>query len=126
MASWARLQNCSLGIASYNPSPQKSTLHFWFYVNLSLQHCLFCLQIWESCSAPGMVGRTPPFVVTKLCPTLCDPRTAAHQSFLSFTVSQSVLKLMSIESVGDAMQPFHPLWHPSPPALNLSQHQGLF
>ena len=28
--------------------------------------------------------------------------------------------------VGDAMHPSHPLSSPSPPALNLSQHQGLF
>ena len=28
--------------------------------------------------------------------------------------------------VGDAIQPFHPLSSPSPPAFNLSQHQGLF
>ena len=27
---------------------------------------------------------------------------------------------------GDAIQPFHPLLSPSPPALNLSQHEGLF
>ena len=28
--------------------------------------------------------------------------------------------------VGDAIQPFHPLSSPSPPALYFSQHQGLF
>ena len=28
--------------------------------------------------------------------------------------------------VGDAIQPSHPLLSPSPPAFNLSQHQGLF
>ena len=28
--------------------------------------------------------------------------------------------------VGDAIQPSHPLSSPSPPALNLSRHQGLF
>ena len=28
--------------------------------------------------------------------------------------------------VSDAIQPSHPLSSPSPPALNLSQHQGLF
>ena len=28
--------------------------------------------------------------------------------------------------ISDAVQPFHPLSSPSPPALNLSQHQGLF
>ena len=27
--------------------------------------------------------------------------------------------------VGDAIQPSHPLFSPSPPALNLFQHQGL-
>ena len=28
--------------------------------------------------------------------------------------------------VSDVIQPSHPLWSPSPPAFNLSQHQGLF
>ena len=28
--------------------------------------------------------------------------------------------------VSDAIQPSHPLLSPSPPAFNLSQHQGLF
>ena len=31
-----------------------------------------------------------------------------------------------IHRVGDANQPSHPLSSPSPPAFNLSQHQGLF
>ena len=48
--------------------------------------------------------------------------TAARHASLSFTISHSLLKLMS---VGDAIQPSHPLWSPSPPAFNLSQHQGL-
>ena len=53
------------------------------------------------------------------------PWTAACQAFLSSTISQianSLLKLMSIESV----MPSHPLSPPSPPALNLFQHQDLF
>ena len=49
--------------------------------------------------------------------------TAACQASLSITNSQSLLKLMSIESV----MPFnHSLSSPSPPAFNLSQHQDLF
>ena len=56
--------------------------------------------------------------------------TAACQTSLSITNSQSLLKLMSIESTcpldGDTIQPSHPLSSPSPPAFNLSQHQGLF
>ena len=31
-----------------------------------------------------------------------------------------------VHRVGDAIQPSHPLSSPSPPALNLSQHQSLF
>ena len=37
--------------------------------------------------------------VTTSCPTLCDPRNAAHQAPLSFNTSCNLLKLMSIESV---------------------------
>ena len=37
--------------------------------------------------------------VTQSCPTLCDPWTATHQASLSFTISRTLLKLMSIESV---------------------------
>ena len=54
------------------------------------------------------------------------PWTAACQVSLSITNSKSLLKLMSIELDGDAIQPSHPLSSPSPPAFSLSQHQGLF
>ena len=37
--------------------------------------------------------------VAKWCPTLCNPWTVAHQAFLSFTFSHSLLKFMSIKSV---------------------------
>ena len=37
--------------------------------------------------------------VTQSCPTLCDPWTAARQASLSFTISWSLLKLMSMELV---------------------------
>ncbi|KAI4547737.1 hypothetical protein MG293_000067 [Ovis ammon polii] len=48
--------------------------------------------------------------------------TTAIQASLSITNSRSLLKLISIESVMDAIQPSHPLSAPSPPAFNLSQH----
>ena len=53
------------------------------------------------------------------------PWTAARQASLSFTIFWSLLKLMSIESVMPSNQS-HPLSSPSPSALSLSQHQGLF
>ena len=37
--------------------------------------------------------------VTQSCPTLCDPMDCSTPASLSFIISQSLLKLMSIESV---------------------------
>ena len=37
--------------------------------------------------------------VAQSCPTLCDPMDCSMQASLSFTISQSLLKLMSIESM---------------------------
>ena len=48
--------------------------------------------------------------------------TTACQASLPITNSQSLPKLMSIESVMPSNQ-FHPLLSPSPPAFSLSQHQ---
>ena len=48
--------------------------------------------------------------------------TAACQGSLTITNSQSLPKLLSIES----MLLSNHLSSPSPPAFNLSQHQGLF
>ena len=39
------------------------------------------------------------YSVSQSCLTLCDPMDSAHQASPSFTISQSLLKLMSIESV---------------------------
>ena len=54
------------------------------------------------------------------------PLTAACQASLS--INHQLLKLAQthVHRVGDSIQQFHPLSSPSPPAFNLSQHQGLF
>ena len=51
------------------------------------------------------------------------PWTAAHQASLSFTVSLSLLRLMSMELV---MPSNHLVLSSPSPAISLSQHQGLF
>ena len=64
-------------------------------------------------------------VVESLSPIqlFMTPRTAAHQASLSLTISQSLLKFMSIV----LMVTFnHTLLSPSPTALNLSHHLSLF
>ena len=63
--------------------------------------------------------------VTLSCPTLCDPMDC---SMSGFPVPHQLRELAQthIHRVGDTIQPSHPLLSPSPPAFNLSQHQGLF
>ena len=55
---------------------------------------------------------------------LVSPWTVAPQASLSFTISQSLLKLMAL--ISDALQPSCPLSSPSLPAFNLSKDQGVF
>ena len=52
------------------------------------------------------------------------PWTAACHASLSITNPE--FTQTHVHRVGDAIQPSHPLSSPSPSALNLSQHQGLF
>ena len=63
--------------------------------------------------------------VAQSCPTLCNPMNRStpglpvHHQLPESTQTH-------VHRVCDAIQPSHPLLSPSPPALNLSQHQGLF
>ena len=63
--------------------------------------------------------------VAQSCPTLCDPMDC---SMPGFPVHHQLPELTQthVHRVGDAIQASHPLLSPSPPACNLSQHQGLF
>ena len=46
-----------------------------------------------------VIGRICCCSVANSCLTFCNPWTEAHWEFLSFTISQSLLRLMPIESV---------------------------
>ena len=56
---------------------------------------------------------------------LCDPMDC---SMPGFPVLHHLPEFAQtrVHQVSDAIQPSHPLLSPSPPAFNLSQHQGLF
>ena len=63
--------------------------------------------------------------VTQSCPTLCDPMNCSTPGLpVQNQLPESTQT--HVHWVSDAIQPSHPLSSPSPPALNLSQHQGLF
>jgi len=61
---------------------------------------------------------------TQSCPTLCD---SMECSMPGFPVHHQLPELTQthVHWVGDTIQPSLPLSSPSPPAFNLSQHQGL-
>ena len=63
--------------------------------------------------------------VTQSCLIFCDPMNC---SMPGLTVHHQLPESTQthVHWVGDAIQPSHPLSSPSPPALNLSQHQGHF
>ena len=64
----------------------------------SITHVQLFVTPWSACSMPGL---------------------PVHYQLPEFTQTH-------VHRVGDAIQPSHPLSSPSPPAFNLSQHQGLF
>ena len=66
-----------------------------------------------------------PWVAAQSCLTLCNPMSCStpglpvHHQLAEFTQTH-------VHRVSDIIQPSHPLSSPSPPALNIFQHQGLF
>ena len=83
-----------------------------------------------------MHGAWVPSLIRELDPTdssvqsfsgvqLCDPMDC---SMPGLPICHQLPELTQTHGhrVGDAIQPSHPLSSPSPPAFNLSQHQGLF
>ena len=77
------------------------------------------------CLVKAMVFPVQFSSVAQSCPTLCDfmnhsmPGLPVHHQLPESTQTH-------VHWVDDAIQPSHPLSSLSPPALNLSQHQGLF
>ena len=73
---------------------------------IRVQHVIHCCSVAQSCL------------------TLCDPVDCSTPGFPVHQLPE--LAQTHVHWVGDAIQPSHPLSSPSPPALNLSQHRGLF
>ena len=85
--------------------------HFWYVFSATLRKSLTQTRLSAQFSSVQSLSCVRLFVT---------PWTAACQASLSITNCWSLPKPMSIESVS------HPLLSPAPPALSLSQYQGLF
>ena len=89
---------------------------------LKIQVVHYCFQIKSQLFAMVSVQFSS---VAQSCPTLCDPMSCSTQGSLSITKLPEPSQT-HVHWVSDAIQPSHHLSSPSSPALNLSQHQGLF
>ena len=114
-------------------------IHFIEEGNISIsggEECLWAsfsfsvkwIHSWYLCHGSVLricAWHTVQFSLAQLFPTPCDPMDCStpglpvHHQLLVFTQTH-------VHWVSDAIQPSHPLSSPSPPAFNLSQHQGLF
>ena len=101
-----------------------SLLQEIFPTQESNQGLLHCRQILYQGSFTNILYQSVSSV-TQSCPTLWDP---VDCSTPGFPVHHQLPELTQthVHRVGEAIQPSHPLSSPSPPALNLFQHQGLF
>ena len=97
--------------------------------NTWLWNCAAQIGTWT----PGLLAETTHLIlrfhhhfgVMQLCLTLCDPMDCGIPGF-PFLQHHLEFAQTNVHSVGNVTQPSHPLLPPSLPALNLSQHQGLF
>ena len=105
---------------SINMQNKKATFHCHLILAFWTPFRIVCLQIYETFYVSVQFSS-----VAQSCLTLCDPMNCSmpglpvHHQLLEPTQTH-------VHLIGDAIQPPHPLLSPSPPALNLSQHQSLF
>ena len=87
----------------------------------SLLKCRFPATLWMTAWFSSVQFSS----VTQSCPTLRDPMSCSMPGLpVHHQLPESIQT--HVHRVSDAIQPSHPLLSPSPPALNLSQNQGLF
>ena len=124
---WGQMHLCTLRswrmICSVTGWPQ--TLPLWTTPPPAQQVVLgvtvgITREVWEE----SEVSHVSVVVSCSVVPSFATPWAAVQQASLSFTISLSLLKLISFELM---MPSNHFILSPcSPPALNVSQHQGLF
>ena len=104
--------NFTILFPSYTLNSSREEQFMDSYIRLSALNAL--IQIWSQFSSVAQSYQI-------LCdPTDCStPGLPVHHQPPKFTQTH-------VHWVGDAIQPSHSLSSPSPPAFNLSQHEGLF
>ena len=133
VGAWFGESNCNFILKASQPEDLKSmpqrALFEWisgfFHTERKKVVSSFCRQFQKEFDNILFLQLSVFSSVAQSCLTLCDPVNChtpglpVHHQLLEFIQTH-------VHWVGDAIQPFHPLSSPSPPSLNLSQHQDLF
>ena len=98
--------NCQQWVQFWNLHRKIFIFYHWWLLKLSIYYH------YPSCCS-----------VAKSCPTLCNPIDCCMPGLPVFHCLLGFAQT-HVHWVDDAIQPSYPLLTPSPPALNLSQHQG--
>ena len=107
---------------------KESSSRFKVHVHVWSDSILIFVFIWfvnvSITSTPGCLA-SHFLQFSRSVVSICDPGDCSTPGF---PVHHQLPELAQthVHQVGDAIQPSHPLLSPSPPAFNLSQHQGLF
>ena len=104
----------------YSASGIKNVWSILFAPNLHLLHLLYHLE-----ASPRRYFSSFAVVQLLTCVWLCDSLDCSTPGFPVLHCLPEFAPT-HIHWVGDAIQPSHPLSLPSPPAFNLSYHQGHF
>ena len=123
-------------VTTYVVGRMKDYPYIHIYINNMHLHPSILIQSktqWDSRMTPLFIcaSKTSGFLLLfEMLPfshvwLFANPWATAGQAILSFTISQELAQT-HVHWVGDAIQLSYPLLSPSPPAFNLSQHQGLF
>ena len=106
----------------------ESFIFFFFFLHFPSTNNFSLKALTVLCTYPVVnffstmqISSVQPLSCVRLCYTMdCSmPGLPVHHHFPELTQTP-------VHRVGDAIQPSHPPSSPSPPAINLSQHQGLF
>ena len=109
-----------------SPSPPPYLLNGLWASNPSPLRLVLPMDLWCSPWSKGVLRTICGCCsVSKSHSALCYPM---NYSTSGFPVLHSLPEFAQthVHRVGDAILPSHPLSSPSPPAFNLSKHQGLF
>ena len=135
---------CIIGLSSFTPETnatseitsvailndskitgQEEKKKSWTWSDAATLWPLSVTTTWKTGLMVNIHQPSPCFSVAQWCPTLCNPMDCSMPGLPVFHYLLEFAKT-HVHWVSDAIQPSHPLSPRSHPALNLSQHQGLF